>query len=244
VKHDGGIASAAQLTGGTTDSGTTSAKDRATKVRLALHSPQVAPDSLPRTGLPRWSAHMATREELSNFLAGVERRAFKQALFAVRDEDAALDIVQEAMIKLAENYGDRPPPELPLLFTRILQNATNDHFRRQKVRNTWVSLFSSFGSGEDDDSDPLDTIEALEGTAQAESTADKVERSQTVAIIEEEISRLPARQREAFLLRYWEDYDVAETAAAMGCTEGSVKTHCSRATHALARALRARGLKL
>jgi RNA polymerase sigma-70 factor (ECF subfamily) len=187
---------------------------------------------------------MATREELSNFLAGVERRAFKQALFAVRDEDAALDIVQEAMIKLAENYGDRPPPELPLLFTRILQNATNDHFRRQKVRNTWVSLFSSFGTGEDDDSDPLDTIEALEGTAQAESTADKVERSQTVAIIEEEISRLPARQREAFLLRYWEDYDVAETAAAMGCSEGSVKTHCSRATHALARALRARGLKL
>lgn len=186
---------------------------------------------------------MATPEELSDFLAGVERRAFKQAQFAVRDEDAALDIVQEAMIKLATNYADRPAAELPLLFTRILQNATHDHFRRQKVRSTWVSLLSSF-TPDDEDADPLETLEALAGTEQAESAADKVERSQVVAIIEEEISRLPARQREAFLLRYWEDFDVAETAAAMGCSEGSVKTHCSRATHALARALRARGITL
>ena len=187
---------------------------------------------------------MATPEELSDFLAGVERRAFKQAQFAVRDEDAALDIVQEAMIKLATNYADRPVAELPLLFTRILQNATHDHFRRQKVRSTWVSLFSSLTPADDDDADPLETLEALAGSVQAESAADKVERSQVVAIIEEEISRLPARQREAFLLRYWEDFDVAETAAAMGCSEGSVKTHCSRATHALARALRSRGLSL
>jgi RNA polymerase sigma-70 factor (ECF subfamily) len=187
---------------------------------------------------------MATPEELSDFLAGVERRAFKQAQFAVRDEDAALDIVQEAMIKLATNYADRPSAELPLLFTRILQNATHDHFRRQKVRSTWVTLFSSLVPGDDEDADPLETLEAMEGTPQAESAADKVERTQVVAIIEEEICRLPARQREAFLLRYWEDFDVAETAAAMGCSEGSVKTHCSRATHALARALRARGLNL
>lgn len=191
-----------------------------------------------------WPVFMATREELSDFLAGVERRAFKQALFAVRDEDAALDIVQEAMVKLAEHYGDRPAVELPLLFTRILQNATNDHFRRQKVRNTWISLFSSFTSPDDEDGDPLDKIEALAGTGRAESSADQVERAQIVGIIEEEIGRLPDRQREAFLLRYWEDYDVAETAAAMGCSEGSVKTHCSRATHALARALRTRGIKL
>lgn len=187
---------------------------------------------------------MATPEELSDFLAGVERRAFKQTQFAVRDEDAALDIVQEAMIKLATNYADRPPAELPLLFTRILQNATHDHFRRQKVRNTWVTLFSSLTPADEDDADPLETLEALEGTEQAESAADKVEREQVVGIIEEEIGRLPARQREAFLLRYWEDFDVAETAAAMGCSEGSVKTHCSRATHALARALRSRGLRL
>lgn len=188
---------------------------------------------------------MATREELSEFLASVERRAFKQAQFAVRDADAALDIVQDAMIKLTTSYGDRPPAELPLLFTRILQNVIHDHFRRQKVRSTWVTLFSSLrGAGDDDDGDPLETLEALAGSDGAETAADKVERGQVIAIIEEEISRLPARQREAFLMRYWEDMDVAETAAAMGCSEGSVKTHCSRATHTLARALRGRGITL
>ncbi len=187
---------------------------------------------------------MATREELSEFLAGVERRAFKQALFAVRNEENALDIVQDAMIKLAENYGDRPAPELPLLFTRILQNVIHDFFRRQKVRSTWMTLFSALGSGDESDADPLEILEAVNGTEQAESAADKVERSQIIAAIEEEIARLPARQREAFLLRYWEELDVAETAATMGCSEGSVKTHCSRATYALARALRARGITL
>ncbi|MGE5160972.1 MAG: RNA polymerase sigma factor [Betaproteobacteria bacterium] len=188
---------------------------------------------------------MASAEELSAFLASVERRAFKQAQFAVRDADGALDIVQDAMLKLAENYGGRPAGELPLLFTRILQNTIHDYFRRQKVRTTWVTLFSSLGgSNEEEDSDPLETLEALTGTEGAESAADKVERSQVIAIIEEEISRLPARQREAFLMRYWEEMDVAETAAAMGCSEGSVKTHCSRATHALAKALSDRGIRL
>lgn len=188
---------------------------------------------------------MASKEELDEFLAGVERRAFKQAAFAVRDDDAALDIVQEAMVKLTVNYADRPAAELPLVFTRILQNAIHDHFRRAKVRGTWMTLFSSLaGNEEDAHGDPLETLESLNASEQAESAADKVERAQAIAIIEEEIAKLPARQREAFLLRYWEDFDVAETAAAMGCSEGSVKTHCSRATHALARALRARGITL
>jgi RNA polymerase sigma-70 factor (ECF subfamily) len=123
--------------------------------------------------------------------------------------------------------------KLPLLFTRILQNATHDHFRRQKVRSTWVTLFSSLTPGDDDDADPLETLEALEGTPQAESAADKVERFQVIAIIEEEISRLPARQREAFLLRELQGLSGGETAAAMGCTEGSVKTHLFRAQAAL-----------
>ncbi len=187
---------------------------------------------------------MATPDELSEFLAGVERRAFKQAQFAVRDEDAALDIVQEAMIKLATHYSDRPLAELPLLFTRILQNATHDHFRRHKVRSTWVTLLSSLATGDNEDADPLETLEAQHGSIHAESAADQVERAQVIAIIEEEVGRLPPRQRQAFLLRYWEDFDVAETAALMGCSQGSVKTHCSRATDALARALRARGLTL
>ena len=188
---------------------------------------------------------MASAEELSAFLASAERRAFKQAQFAVRDADAALDIVQDAMLKLAENYGDRPAAELPLLFTRILQNTIHDFFRRQKVRSTWITLFSALGGKNDeDDSDPMETLEALAGSDGAESAADKVERAQVIGIIEEEVSRLPGRQREAFLMRYWEEMDVAETAAAMGCSEGSVKTHCSRATHALAKALSARGITL
>ena len=186
---------------------------------------------------------MATREELSEFLAGVERRAFKQAVFAVRDESHALDIVQEAMMKIAENYGDRPAAELPLLFTRILQNAIHDFFRRRKVRSTWITLFSSLNAEDEPDADPLETLEAS-GDTRTESTETSYEREQIVAIIEEEVARLPARQREAFLLRYWEDLDTAETAAAMGCSEGSVKTHCSRATHALAKALRERGITL
>jgi len=187
---------------------------------------------------------MATREELSAFLASVERRAFKQAAFAVRDDDNALDIVQDAMIKLSDNYSDRPAAELPLLFTRILQNTIHDFFRRQKVRSTWTTLFSALTPADDEDADPLETLEALTGSQAAESAADEVSRAQIIGIIEEEVARLPARQREAFLLRYWEDFDVAETAAAMGCSEGSVKTHCSRATHTLARALRERGITL
>jgi RNA polymerase sigma-70 factor (ECF subfamily) len=187
---------------------------------------------------------MASDKELADFLAGVERRAFKQTVYAVRDDDAALDIVQDAMIKLAEKYGDRSTVELPLLFQRILQNATHDYFRRQKVRNTWVSLFSSLGGADDDEFDPLETLEAEAGSPGAESSEQKIEREQVLALIDAEIQKLPARQREAFLMRYWEDMDVAETAAAMGCSEGSVKTHCSRATHTLAVALKAKGITL
>src|SRR6185312_15180121 len=175
-----------------------------------------------------------------------ERRAFKQAVFAVRKDEEALDIVQDAMIRLAEKYGDKPAAELPLLFQRILQNAIHDYFRREKVRNTWVSLFSSLtkeGEG-GEDFDLLEVYEPEEGTQAAESAADKIERSQVLAVIDEAIQKLPARQREAFLMRYWEDMDVAETAAVMGCSEGSVKTHCSRATHALAQALKVKGIYL
>ena len=189
---------------------------------------------------------MASRQELSDFLSSVERRAFKQAVFAVRDDDTALDMVQDAMMRLAERYGDKPAEELPMLFQRILQNRIHDHFRRNKVRNFWVTLWSAFRGppGEpDEDFDPLESFEAEEGSQAAESTEDRVASEQTVRIIEEEIERLPTRQREAFLLRYWEDLDVAETAAAMGCSQGSVKTHCSRATHSLAAALRSRGFK-
>ena len=181
---------------------------------------------------------------MSNFLASVERRAFKQAVFAVHDDEAALDIVQDAMMRLAEKYPDRPAAELPLLFQRIVQNAIRDHFRRQKVRSTWTTALANLGIGGDDDSDPLETLEVDESSNIPASPADQLEQSQVMASIEEAVKGLPGRQREAFMLRYWEELDVSETAKVMGCSEGSVKTHCSRATHALAKALRAKGITL
>ena len=186
---------------------------------------------------------MATDKELSDFLKSVEKRAFKRTVYTVRDDDAALDIVQDAMIRLAEKYADRPAAELPLLFQRILSNATMDWFRRQKVRNAVVHNFSEFEPADGDgDFDLLESLESTEGMLGAESAADSVSRSQILLLIDSEISQLPTRQREAFLLRYWEELDVAETAAVMGCSEGSVKTHCSRAVHALAKALQAKGI--
>jgi RNA polymerase sigma-70 factor, ECF subfamily len=187
---------------------------------------------------------LASRSELSAFLEGVERRAFKQAVFAVREQEAALDIVQDAMLRLAEKYGDRPAAELPLLFHRIMQNAIRDWFRRQKVRSLWTTLLSSLSPGRDDDEDPLETLQAADESKREEAPGEQLERAQVLEIIEREISRLPERQREAFIMRYWEELDVAETARRMRCSEGSVKTHCSRAAHALAAALRARGITL
>jgi RNA polymerase sigma-70 factor (ECF subfamily) len=187
---------------------------------------------------------LATPKELSQFLAETERRAFKQALFAVRDEDAALDVVQDSMLKLSEKYGDKPANELPLLFQRILQNTIRDYYRRQKVRSMWTSLFSSFTPADDDDADPLEVLAAESSSSEMASPPDQLQQSQVFALIEEALATLPPRQREAFLMRYWEDMDVAETAAAMGCSEGSVKTHCSRATHALAVFLKAKGIEL
>lgn len=164
----------------------------------------------------------------------------------MREEQAALDIVQDAMLRLAEKYGDRPAAELPMLFQRILQNAIRDWFRRQKVRNTWVSLFSSLlpGRGLDGDEDPLETLAGAGESNREAAPAEQLEQLQVVEIIEKEIAKLPERQRQAFIMRYWEELDVAETAQAMGCSEGSVKTHCSRAVHALAIALKMRGIGL
>lgn len=189
---------------------------------------------------------LASTQEFSAFLADVERRAFKQAMFAVRDEHAALDIVQEAMLKLTEKYGQKPVAELPMLFQRILQNTIHDHFRRQKVRSTWTVLLSALGKGgeKDEDFDPLETLVAKSDSNLTADPAAQFAQAQVLEAIEQALARLPARQREAFLLRYWEEFNVAETAAAMGCSEGSVKTHCSRAVAALAGILRAKGISL
>jgi RNA polymerase sigma-70 factor (ECF subfamily) len=188
---------------------------------------------------------LATEKELSDFLKSVERRAFKRSVYHVRDEEAALDIVQDSMMKLAEHYGDKPAGELPLLFQRILSNCTLDWFRRQKTRKALFSNLGDFESRDDDgDFDLLEHLAFAPGCEESESAEDATRRAQIFHAIEEQIAALPGRQREAFLMRYWEDMDVAETAAAMGCSEGSVKTHCSRAVHALGQALKAKGISL
>ena len=163
----------------------------------------------------------------------------------MRDDHAALDIVQDAMLKLAEKYSDKPAPEFPALFQRILQNVIRDFYRRQKVRALWTTPVSAlFGTEGDEDHDPLETLE-VEGLSKwMEPPPDQLARAQVLALIEKALSKLPTRQRQAFLLRYWEEMDVAEAAQIMGCSEGSVKTHCSRATHALAAILEKQGIKL
>lgn len=182
---------------------------------------------------------MASAQEISDFLRQVEKRAFRQTAYAVRDDHVALDIVQDAMLKLADKYAGKPVQEYPMLFQRILQNTMRDYWRRQKVRNLWTTLFSSFGQQEDEDYDPLETIEVESADS---DPADQLERSQVMTLIEKALTKLPARQREAFVLRYWEELDVAETASVMGCSEGSVKTHCSRAVSALSILLEQAGI--
>ena len=186
---------------------------------------------------------MATERELSDFLKGVEKRAFKRSVYHVRDQEAALDIVQDSMMKLAEHYGDKPVAELPMLFQRILSNCTLDWFRRQKTRRALFSNLSDFETAsESGEFDLLETLAVVEGSQRAESAEDVTRRAQILREIEAAVQELPGRQREAFLMRYWEEMDVAETAAAMGCSEGSVKTHCSRAVLALSKALKAKGI--
>jgi len=150
------------------------------------------------------------------------------------------------MLKLTENYAAKPAGELPMLFQRILQNTIHDHFRRQKVRSTWTTLLSALGQKDekDEDFDPLETLAVSSDSNDLADPARRHQQAEIVGIIEQALAHLPARQREAFLLRYWEELDVAETATAMGCSEGSVKTHCSRAVHALAEMLKAKGVTL
>ncbi len=167
-------------------------------------------------------------QQLNRFLAEVERRALRIAEIAVRDRDEALDLVQDAMIKLARNYAERPEGEWTPLFYRILQNGVRDWHRRQKVRNRVMVWFGRGASAEDD----------YDVTAHAPDPAgrapeDEVQTSEAMRQLENSVHELPARQREAFMLRTFEGLDVAGTAIAMGCSEGSVKTHYSRAVHTL-----------
>lgn len=157
----------------------------------------------------------------------MERRAYRMAWLATSSREDALDIVQDAMLRLVRRYGDRTEAEWGPLFQRIVQSAIRDWYRRSRVRNRWRQFFGS--APEDEGDDPLETQVASLDPGPGESLAG--ERAMTS--LDAAIQALPLRQQQAFLLRQWEGLNVAETAAAMGCTEGSVKTHYSRAVASL-----------
>jgi len=165
---------------------------------------------------------------LNQFLAGVELKAFKIAQAALRHEDDALDAVQDAMLQLARAYADRPAQEWKPLFYRILENRIRDMQRRRTVRGRVIAWLPFRGDEDDEEPDPI---------AQAPSPEPqpprRLELEQAVGALEKALDGLPRRQQQAFLLRTLEGLDVAQTAAAMGCSEGSVKTHYFRALQAL-----------
>jgi RNA polymerase sigma-70 factor (ECF subfamily) len=166
-----------------------------------------------------------TAGRLDAFLADVEGRAYRIVLLQVRNRDDALDIVQEAMIRLVRRYRNRPEAEWAPLFYRILQNGTRDWHRRHAVRRRVFSLFSRDVTDED-------VVESVPGPA-SDDPLGHLERDGAMQALAAALGELPARQREAFLLRNLEGLDVQQTAAAMGCSDGSVKTHYSRAVHRL-----------
>ena len=167
-------------------------------------------------------------QQLNRFLAEVERRALRIAEIGVRDRDDALDLVQDSMIKLVRKYGDRPSAEWAPLFYRILQNGVRDWHRRQTVRNRVMVWFGRGTSGDDE----YDVVAAAPDPI-GRSPDEELQNSEAMVSLEAAVQALPARQREAFMLRTFEGLDVAGTAIAMGCSQGSVKTHYSRAIHSL-----------
>lgn len=172
-------------------------------------------------------------QALSRFLAGIERRAYRMAQISTGDADDALDLVQDAMLKLAERYALRPEAEWTPLFYRILQSRILDWHRRNKVRNRLRAWFGTHASEDDDPDDPLENVPDVHAPDPARQVATK----RAAQALDKALRTLPLRQQQAFLLRAWEELDVAQTARAMGCSEGSVKTHYSRAVHALRKQL-------
>ncbi len=171
------------------------------------------------------SSEQALRRRLDRFLAGVEARAFRMARLATGNDEEALDLVQEAMFGFARRYANRPEKEWPPLFHTVLNSRILDWHRRQQVRRRW----RVFLRREDDEADPLEQAPDPHETG----PGGQLELDQCQQRIRQALAGLPPRQRQAFLLRNWEGYSVAETARIMGCGEGSVKTHLSRALNTL-----------
>lgn len=172
--------------------------------------------------------HLTAAARMNNFLRGVEHRAFVIARLATQNEEESLDIVQDAMFKLVQKYSNHPDAEWGALFHAILHSRINDWHRRQKVRNRWRVFFFH---GDDDD-EVLQPEEQVAQTAFLEPEANVLQEEMSETMLAA-VGQLPYRQQQALLLRAWEGYDIAETARIMKCSEGSVKTHYSRAIHSL-----------
>ena len=182
------------------------------------------------SGSSNLAAKTADARALDQFLASIERKAFKIAQLALRNEDDALDAVQDAMLSLVRSYGGKPSEEWKPLFYRILDNRVRDMQRRRTVRGRVMSWIP-FQSNDEDSDEVFDPIAAAPSLAPA--VVEKLQMDEAIGVLEEKIAALPDRQRQCFLLRNFEGLDVAETAAAMGCSEGSVKTHYFRALQTL-----------
>lgn len=183
--------------------------------------------------IPPGKAHLRDTTQdaarsLETFLASVERKAFRIAQIALRHEADALDVVQDAMLQLSTRYASRPSEEWKPLFYRILENRVRDVQRRRNVRGRVMAFLPWRADDEEDAADPID-----QAADRAPQPLAQLESDQAMAVLEQAIGALPARQRQAFLLRNFEGLDVAQTAAAMKCSQGSVKTHYFRALQAL-----------
>lgn len=175
---------------------------------------------------------LENRQALNSFLSGMEKRAFRMAELATSNTDQALEIVQDSMFALVKKYSDKSEPEWGPLFHRILQSKIRDWYRRSTVRN---SIFGILRLRDENNEDPIQVSEDTRSPGPDKTT----DNEQMMSVTIDAIRSLPLRQQQAFLLRAWEGYDVRETAAAMGCSQGSVKTHYSRATKTLKRQLEA-----
>jgi RNA polymerase sigma-70 factor, ECF subfamily len=174
------------------------------------------------------SPAQARSRALNGFLAGIELKAFKIAQAALRHEDDALDAVQDAMLQLARAYSDRPAEEWKPLFYRILENRIRDMQRRRTVRGRVLAWLPFRGEDDEEDVDPI-----AQAPSDDPSPSRKLEIEEAMQALDKALESLPRRQQQAFMLRTLEGMDVAQTAVAMGCSEGSVKTHYFRALQTL-----------
>ena len=182
------------------------------------------PAKVPGSG----AAELPARIRMDKFLATVERRAYAMAYAALRDRDEALDVVQDAMLRLVRSYLHKPSSDWLPLFYRILNNRIHDGFRARKAQRR---LFGWLGSATHDDPGP-DPLEQVADPA-PDTPADRLEQQRQSVALQRAVGALPRRQREAFMLRCWEGMSTADAARAMGCGQGSVKTHYFRALQTL-----------